>query len=172
MNPVKNATPAPNLESLAQRPNLQLAQAGSIVIGKFGASTSIEDLEVLGQHQLAVAGRSGPITMISLVPVDGSVGRISDDVRQKSVEIMTKLGKSCIGSATVVLGSGLGATVVRMFLTGFSLVSRTPYPQKAFSSVRDALVWAQQLPEQNVAAKQLTSDAVVKHFGLKDHQTP
>ena len=159
---------AAGFENLTKTPSLHVANVGSILFTKFGETLSVDDLTVLGKHQLAVVKRAGSITIISLVSVGAGVGRIGDDIRQESLEMMNALGKSCLGSATVVLGGGLGTTVVRMFLTGFNLVSRTPFPQKTFSSVQDALTWAQQLPGQSLDAKRVTSEAIMKHFEMSD----
>ncbi len=155
------------IDDLAQRPGIHIARAGSIVIAKYGQAT-VEDLDVLLQHQLEVAKEhGGKMTMIGLVAIGGNVGRIGDDVRQKSIEVMGKLSTACIGNCTVILGGGLGATMIRMFLTGFHLMSRTPFSQKVFDSVSESLTWAQQLPGQTVDAQRLSSTVVLKHFGLE-----
>lgn len=155
------------IENLAERPGIHIAHAGSIVIAKYGQST-VEDLDVLLQHQLDVANKhGGKMTMIGIVSIGANVGRIGEDVRQKSVELMGKLSSVCLGTCTVILGGGLGATVIRMFLTGFHLMARTPFPQKVFGSVSEALTWAQQLPGQSVDAQRLSSTVVLKHFGLE-----
>ncbi len=151
---------------LTRSPTIHIAHVNTLVFAVFAGATTMSDLDLLNGHQLAVAKNHGKITMISLVPIQQNVGRIGDEVREKSMEIMKSLAPVCLGSATCILGKGLAASMVRMFMTGFGLVSKTPFPQRTFSTIDDALTWAQALPGQSPEVKYVTAKAVLAHFGL------
>ncbi len=155
-----------SIEDLEHRPAIQIAHAGSLMLSKYQMPNP-EDLDALLRHQQAVAKQhDGKISVLSLVHLQGNVGKISDEIRKKTVEVIKELSPICIGSATVILGTGLSSTMARMFLTGFYLVSKPPFPQKAFSSVAEALAWVQQLPGQTSDPRRLNSSMIIKHFGL------
>ncbi len=154
------------LEDLERRSQLHIAHGGSVLIAEFGAAT-VADLDALQVHQASTARKQGgKITMMSVVDVTGTAGRIEDDVRKKSVEAVRQLGPICLGSASLVLDPGLRGTVVRMFMAEFHLASKTPFQQKTFSSLDDALKWMMQLPGQNEDPGRLSSELIKRHFEL------
>ncbi len=154
------------IDDLDKRETIHVAHAGSLVLTRYH-QTSPADLDRLLRLQLQVAKRhDGQMSMLSFVALKGTEGRISDELRKKSVEIIGQLSAVCRGSATVVIGVGLSATMVRLFLTGFYLLSNPPFPQSAFSTVAEGLSWVQRLPGQKPELGSLTAAAIIKHFGL------
>jgi hypothetical protein len=130
------------------RPSLTLASSGSFFVARFGATT-VADLDDMLKAQLEVIKRHGHLTTLSLVPISTETTKVSDEVKQKSVQVTRALGKQQRGSATVVLGTGLGATIIRTFMTGFNLLAKNPFPQKTFSDPHEAHAWLSALPQQD-----------------------
>jgi hypothetical protein len=151
---------------LIKRPDFHLARQGSLLVALWNGAGSTKDLDLLSQHEHAIAKELGIVTMMSLVPATGTQQKVSDEVRAKSVEVVKLIGKKMAGSATVILGKGLGATMIRTFMTGFNLVSKAPSPQKSFAEVDDALVWLKSLPNQHADLKSVTTAAIVSHFAI------
>ena len=85
-------------------------------------------------------------------------------MRSRSVELGKKYEKQVLGSAIVVTTKGLGAVMVRTFLTGFFLVSKSETPMKTFSTIAEGLSWVQGLPGQDVAVKTELTAADIERF--------
>lgn len=150
---------------VVDRPSITLATSGSFVVVRFGATT-VADLDVMLKAQLDVVKRYGHLTTLSLVPIGPETSRVSDEVKQKSVEITRAIGKQQVGSATVILGTGIGATILRTFMTGFNLLAKNPFPQKTFSDPHEAHAWLSALPNQDDDVKKARVDDVLATFKL------
>lgn len=154
------------LKDLEVLPSLRMAAAGSLVLTLF-TDTTAKDLDAMVAQLPRVATQNdGHLTMIHLVRVGEGQGKISDELRKKAHEIITAVRPSCRGSGTVILGSGLAATIIRMFLTGFVLVTKAPFPQRSFATVAEALAWARELPGQKADVLAVTAEQVHAHFEL------
>ncbi len=95
---------------------MHIAHVGSVVIAKL----SVPDIELLfKQRHLAAKQHNNQVTLLTLVPQLNTVTRIGEDVRRRAGELIKELNPICIGSATVVLGKGLGPSMIRMFMTGW-----------------------------------------------------
>jgi hypothetical protein len=81
--------------------------------------------------------------------------KIDDAVRRRSVELGKKYEKQVRGAAIVVVTRGLAAVMVRTFLSGFFLLSRSEMPMRTFASVKEALTWVQTLPGQDAPLREL-----------------
>lgn len=150
---------------ILDRPSITIATSGSFVVVRFGATT-VADLDQMLKVQLDVVKRHGHLTTLSVVPITGEATKVSDEVKQKSVEITRAIGKQQLGSATVILGTGIGATILRTFMTGFNLLAKNPFPQKTFSDVREAHAWLSALPNQDDDVKKAKADEVLATFKL------
>ncbi len=119
------------------------------------------DLDLLFAHQRALVKLYGHVSGLSLISSDG-VGGISEDIKRHSVEV-TK-ANNCLGVATVVIGDGLKAGLLRACLTGLSLLPTTRYPIRVSSSIDDGIAWLKERPGQLLSVRRLSSAAVLKHF--------
>ncbi len=151
---------------LINRPDFRLARNGSLLVAFFNGATTVADLDALGKHQQALAKELGHLSMISLVP-SGGAAKVSDEVKAKSVEIVRAVGPQMVASATVLLGKGLGATVIRAFMTGFNLLSKSPAPQKTFADAAEALAWLKAAPKQTKDVQALELRDLEHHFKLQ-----
>lgn len=139
---------------------MTIAVSDSLLAVRFGATT-VADLDDLMRAQQEVVKKHGHVTMISLVPTGDTTSKVTDEVKAKSVELTKAVGKNQIGSATVILGKGLGATVIRTFMTGFNLLAKNPFPTKTFSDVGEALVWLSALPNQSADVKKASATEIL-----------
>lgn len=151
---------------LVRHPNLVLARSGGLLVSKFGTVTDVATLEALAAAQRDVVKAVGHVTSVAIVTSADSMGKVSDEVKQKSVEMVRAIGKDLTATATVILGKGMGATIIRTFMTGFNLLVKSPSPQKSFSSVDDALVWLATLPRAQEDLKGVDSASLLRHFEL------
>lgn len=169
MSSVSSALPSVvAIEDLVRQPDVHIAHVGSVVIAKL-TKNSVPDIELLfKQLHLTAKQHTNQVTLLTLVPQLDTVTRIGDDVRRRAGELIKELNPICIGSATVVLGKGLGPSMIRMFMTGFNMISKTPFPQRTFSTLAEGITWIQGLPRQHPEARSVTRSAVVKHFEIEE----
>lgn len=145
----------------------RFAHFGPVFISAFGSiDVDVHTLEHMLTQQRELAKVHGMISMLSVITIGKLTQKISDEIRQKSVEVTRAIDDVCRGSATVILGSGLGATILRVFMTGFNLIAKTKFPVKVFANVNEALLWLQERPGQSPEVKQLTAKAIHQHLGL------
>ncbi len=156
------------IKDLPSRPNIRFAHAGSVFFAVFGPTTEVQDLDDMLKHERELAAAYGHVSLIALVQVNRTTGKIADDVRKRSVEITQAANDFLRGSATVVIGSGLGVAILRMFMTGFNLMAKTKFPIKVFSTTAEAVAWVHNLPGQTPDAKEVTAEALLSHFGVSE----
>lgn len=77
-----------------------------------------------------------------------SSSRVTPEARDAIAKMANRLGPNIIGQATVVDAAGIYGTIVRTFMTGLNLISKTPAPTKVFRAIEPALEWLETLPGQ------------------------
>lgn len=152
-----------SIKLLVDRPSMSIAVSHSLVVTRFG-ETTVKDLDELLQVQQRVVKEFGVVSSLALVPTTNGATKIGDGIKEKSAELIRSLGKAQLGSATVLLGKGLSSTIIRSFMTGFILFSKSPCPQKVFSDGPEALAWLGGLPGQRPEVSRLTLGEVMSAF--------
>jgi hypothetical protein len=104
------------------------------------------------------------ISTLTVIGQAGSMLKVDEGVRTRSVELGKKYEKHVLGSAIVVTTKGLGAVMVRTFLSGFFLLSKSETPMKTFSTIAEGLAWLQALPGQDLAIKTEVRAADIERF--------
>lgn len=143
------------------RPSMTVALFDSLIAVRFG-QTTIADLDDLVRLQGDVVKRHGHFSMLGLVEIGNTAVKVSDEVKAKSLEMTKVHGKHSRGSATVIMGTGLGAAVIRTFMTGFNLMSKSPFPTKTFSNPTEGLTWLSSTPNQSDDVKKVSADDAVR----------
>jgi hypothetical protein len=155
------------LTPLKPSEHVAFAQWGSVVISWYSSwATNVSDVEAMYQHQQAVIAQHGKISNLMIIRIEkwNSAVRLSEELRKKSVEVTNALNGFSRGNATVILGKGLPVTIVRMFMTGFNLMTRSSFPIKVFGDTNEAIAWLQTLPGQVADANELTEASIFGHF--------
>ena len=138
--------------------------AGPLMVTLYRGTSNLAMLEELDRAQEALIAKHTRISTIAVIALAGSMLKTDDAVRSRSVALGKKYEKSVLGSAIVVTTRGLGAVMVRTFLTGFFLLSRAETPMKTFSSIAEGLSWVQSLPGQDLGIKTLVSATDIERF--------
>ena len=138
--------------------------AGPLLVTLYRGSSSVGMLDELDRVQEALIARHARISTIAIIAIAGSMFKTDDTVRTRSVALGKKYEKSVLGSAIVVTTRGLGAVMVRTFLSGFFLLSRAETPMKTFSTIAEGLSWVQSLPGQDLSIKTMLSATDIERF--------
>ena len=138
--------------------------AGPLMVTLYRGTSNLAMLEELDRAQEALIAKHTRISTIAVIALAGSMLKTDDAVRSRSVALGKKYEKSVLGSAIVVTTRGLGAVMVRTFLSGFFLLSRAETPMKTFSSIAEGLSWVQSLPGQDLGIKTLVSATDIERF--------
>lgn len=142
----------------------RFGSAGPLLVALYRGSTSPGILDELDRTQEALLKRFPRITTLTVIGQAGSMLKADEGVRTRSVELGKKYEKSVIGSAIVVTTKGLGAVMVRTFLSGFFLLSKAEMPMKTFSTIAEGLAWLQALPGQDLSVKTEIRPADIERF--------
>ena len=138
--------------------------AGPLLIVVYRGTANVAVLNELDKVQESMLQKYPRISTLTLISQASAALKVEDGVRARSVELGKKYETKVIGSAIVVSARGLGAVMVRTFLSGFFLLSRAESPMKTFASIQEGLSWLQALPGQDVAIKTAISAADVERF--------
>ncbi len=132
---------------------VRLGVASSLVVALYRSGASLTALEELDKLQTSLLQKHAKLSTLTLIGQLGSVLKVDEAVRVKSVELGKKYEKQVHGSAIVVTTKGLAAVMARTFLSGFFMVSRSETPMRTFATVSEGLAWLQSLPGQDMALK-------------------
>ncbi len=143
---------------------VRFGTAGPLLVTLYRGPNSVAMLDELDRAQEALIAKHARISTIAIIALAGSMLKADDAVRTRSVALGKKYEKSVRGSAIVVTTRGLGAVMVRTFLSGFFLLSRAETPMKTFSTIAEGLSWVQSLPGQDLSIKTLVSATDIERF--------
>ncbi|MFO0595745.1 MAG: hypothetical protein U0228_10585 [Myxococcaceae bacterium] len=141
-------------------PAARFGVAGPLLVAVYKGATDLAVLEQLDRAQTELITKRGTISTLTIIGELGQMLKIDDGVRQRSVELGKKYEAHVRGSAIVVETRGVAAVMVRSFLTGFFLLSRSEMPMKSFKRIADGLGWLQQLPGQDAPMRELRAPDV------------
>lgn len=131
----------------------RMGAAGSLLVTLYRGSASVAVLDELSRTQEALLAKHPRISTLTVIGQASSMIRVDEAVRTRSVELGKKFDGRVVGSAIVVTTKGLGAVIVRTFLSGFFLLSRAETPMRTFPSIEEGLVWLRSLPGQDAQFK-------------------
>jgi len=137
--------------------------ASSLVVALYRGRTTLEMLEQLDALQSELIKKHPRISTLTVIG-QLEMLKVDEAVRGRSVELGKKFEKNVRGSAIVVSTKGLAAVMVRTFLSGFFLLSKSEMPMKTFASTSEALAWLQSLPDQDMVVKTEVSVSDVERY--------
>lgn len=149
---------------LFDSPEARFGAAGPLFVAHYKGAVTVDTLDELDRAQAALIEKRGVISMVTLIGELGPMLKVEEAVRSRSIELGKKYEKQVRGSAIVVATRGLAAVMVRTFLSGFFLLSRTELPIRTFSTVKDALAWLQSLNGQDAGVRELQLGDLTRFF--------
>lgn len=154
------------ITSVYESDELRIGTAGSLLIVIYCGRTTAETIAVVDREEGRLVEERGKISVLSVVaPSNGSIDRVSDEVRAAALNLATKYQHVVTADAVVVPARGILAAIIRTFMVGFSLVSRRPYPSKVFSDLGEAIAFLKQVPGQDETfADSVTDNSAVHAF--------
>lgn len=142
----------------------RFGSAGPLLVALYRGTTSPGMLDELDRTQEVLLAKFPRISTLTVIGQAGSMLKVDEGVRTRSVELGKKYEKHVLGSAIVVTTKGLGAVMVRTFLSGFFLLSKSETPMKTFSTIAEGLSWLQALPGQDLSIKTEVRAADIERF--------
>lgn len=152
-------------QKIDKRETSLTAVYGTLIATQFRASPTIAELDVIAAEQRKLVAERGHVSQL-IVIYTSAISKVSDEVKQRGIEMERNLGDKHLGAATIVVGKGLTATIVRSILAGYDLLSQSVISRKTFSKVGDGVLWLRDLPKQPVDVKTLTPAEVISFFEL------
>lgn len=143
-------------------PGARLGTAGSLLIACYRARTTVEDLDALERAQHALLTQHPRISTLSVIAPTG-LERPDEKVRDRSLALNLAFEEKVRGSAIVVTTRGIGAVMVRTFLTAFLLLNKAKVAPMVFASVSESMKWLHTLDADDASWREL-SPADVQAF--------
>jgi hypothetical protein len=123
-------------------PDFAIATIGGLYVTLCRGAPRIELLEAIDRTEGAFLARVGPpIRTLFVIREIRLVGPPDAAFRAKSAHLMEKYSPSLVATAQVIEGVGFGTSIMRAFVTGITLVTRTPVPTRAFADLTTSLDW-------------------------------
>jgi hypothetical protein len=98
------------------------------------------------------------VEMVVIYPSD-AVGMTSEE-RARMARVIKRWEDARTASATVILATGILASVQRSVLTALQAIARPPHPTKVFSTSADGVAWLTPYV-QELCGRDATKDALV-----------
>ncbi len=154
------------IQDLVTRPNTRISRQGSVLITDMTGPSSVAELDADFIHQQNIAKQFGHFSSIAILHTD-TMGGPNQDVKARAAEQAKLVADKLVGTAIVVVGGGMAATLMRTVLVGYFLLTKAGNKQKAFSTIEEAVTWLKGLPGQDDdVKKQLDAKEISKHFAL------
>jgi hypothetical protein len=150
------------METLYRSPRVHLARSGCIVFSFFSQVADMASLQATEDALRKVAKEQGRVINVTCMSGSTVTEKIPDEVKVKAASILRTVESQLVCNAMIITGEGIGVTILRAFMTAFTIFSKLKRPQRCFSNVDDALAWIRSLDARAVG--DLTADAVHKHF--------
>jgi hypothetical protein len=106
----------------------------------------------------AHAGRTEPLVFLQFVPPTAQAPAARE--REAVAKLLAESADILSHSATVYIGQGFRAAMVRSIIIGINALARQPYPIRIFSTLSEAASWIEH-SRRDLPAK-LTTDLVEK----------
>lgn len=137
------------IERAYESATLRLGSSGPLVVALYRGATTKAQLLELDAFQATLLTRFPHIMSVSVMGQVSVSARLDDDAKAFTAELSAKYEKVNVGNAMVVRSTGLGAVVVRSFLSAFFLMRPSEMRNKVFRSIDEGFAWLQGLPDPN-----------------------
>ncbi len=150
------------METIYKTPRLHLARSGYIVFSYFSQVTDMPSLDATEAALKKVAKEHGRVVTITVMSGATVTERVPDDVKVRAAELLRNVEDQLVANAMVITGQGIGVTILRAFMTGFTIFSKLKRPQKCFADLDTTLAWIRTLDPNAVG--DLTAATVERHM--------
>ena len=153
-----------------------VASHAHLLVMVWGRDARGTDLEHLAERQQQVIDTHGFAQVLSVIRAGLSIN-VPEEVREASKDNVKRFSADTRGSATIVEIAGVRAAFFRSLVTTLTLLTRSPMPQKVFTSIDEGMDWLLSLPgtnpEQLGSPTQLRASvyALADHFGTPAPKT-
>lgn len=137
------------IERAFEAPMFRFGAVGPLVVSLYRGATTKAELLALDAFQTKLLETYPHIMSLSVLGNVAATAKLDDDAKLFSADLATKYEKTNAGTAMVVKSKGLGAVVVRSFLSAWFLMRRTELRTKVFREIDEALEWQRSLPDPN-----------------------
>ncbi len=137
------------IERAYDSPVFRFGAVGPLVVSFYRGATTKAQLEQLDAFQTQLLATHGRIMSLSVMGQVAATVRLDDEARTFSADLATKYEQTNVGTVMVVKSTGLGAVVVRSFLSAWFLMRQTQLKVKVTRTVAEGLEWLNALPEPN-----------------------
>jgi hypothetical protein len=145
-------------------PAARFGTVGPLMVALYKGATDLAHLDEVDRIQTTMLQKYPRISTLSVIDSAGSLLKVDEAVRNRSVELGNKYDGKVTGSAIVIITKGLAAVMARTFLSGFFLLSRAATPTKTFARVDESLIWLRSLPGQDLVIKTEISATDIERF--------
>lgn len=152
IRPVINSPARMTVTLLEEFSEVRIGHVGPLLISVWFSQASLRGLEALSKHQLALVGRYGKITNLSVaVKIPKAPGPEAQEWLKRNDK---NLRGTSLGTVIVVLERGLGAILARSFIAAASLISANS--MHVVKTLEEATAKTKSLPGQ---ARDIVEDA-------------
>lgn len=152
------------METLYKTPRLHLARSGYIVFSHFSQVSDMASLNATEAAFKKVAKEHGRLATVTYMSGATVTTKVPDDVKVKAAAILRNVEDQLVTNVMVIAGEGVGVTILRAFMTAFTIFSKIKRPQRCVADLEAALAWIRSLDANAVG--DLTADMVAKHLEL------
>lgn len=146
-------------------PNATSMRDGSLLIQHY---TGLVDVHETKQHlklQQDVIDACGHVSVMCIMHSDVA-GKPNQEIKDETARNTAAQGERLTCTALVIVGSGLTATILRMAVVAYTMLSRAGVRQKIFSNVVEAAAWMRDFPGQDPSLKSLDGQTLERMLGL------
>lgn len=119
---------------------LRLASHRNVMFAVWTDAPTLGQVRTLHRESEKFAASNGSGQALASM-VLGGVPRFTEPVRDELVKMMKSSSTFTLGSAHLLLVSGMAGSAVRAFLSTAMLLARPSAPNRVFGTVADAVVW-------------------------------
>jgi hypothetical protein len=148
------------LTVLAELAGVRFGRLDSLLVTTWYGAATLAPLDVYERLEEQLIAEHGMLTLLTVIV--NSPAAPEKGVAQRAAAISARFEKQLRASLVVVLARGLGAVLVRSFLTGFSLASKVP--MHTFRDLSGAATCIAGLPGQTPRLEQDDGAAALEAF--------
>ncbi|MFZ5439529.1 MAG: hypothetical protein ACOZQL_05955 [Myxococcota bacterium] len=147
-------------------PGARAGTAGSLLVVYYAGRTTLQTLEALDVAQGALVKQHQNISSLTVIGQAG-MERPDEQVRDRSLALSKKYEANVRASAIVVNTRGIGAVMVRTFLSAFFLLNQSKMQIKVFASVNEALKFLHGFDGTDTSYRDVGADDVLRFCDAK-----
>lgn len=143
---------AMSLTTTYTSPSLRLTVDGPLIISHHLSAIVLADIQKYTVVEKSIVAAHECLCVLRILG-GTALGKVPEDAKAEIAESVKLFDAKTVGTALVLDGTGVNATIMRTYLTGLNLTSKRKSPMKVFDSLDEACSWLAELPKQPAAVK-------------------